>query len=126
MPMLVLAMRVESELIFRTNYRHLLGKKGLENPSEGAMREIDENQSRVLRLINGIISATFDQNLFYSRLSFLESGKDGLDIKSALARGKMVKGFKLPALKQTFNTRSALVKNLIPQPSEGRVRAIFG
>lgn len=27
--------------------------------------------------------------------------------------------------KKKFFTRSALVKNLIPQPSEGRVRALF-
>lgn len=114
MPMFILAIRVESEIIFKMNYQHLLGKKGMINPSESAMREIEDNQSRVLRLINAVVSEIFDQNLFYSRLSFLESGKDALDIKNALRRGKMIKGFRLPAIKERFNTRSSLVKNLIP------------
>jgi hypothetical protein len=36
---------------------------------------------RAHRLINGLISELLDPNLFYSRLSFLESTKDALDIK---------------------------------------------
>ena len=37
-----------------------------------------------MRLINGTITEVLDPNIFYSRLSFLESGKDALDIKSNL------------------------------------------
>jgi hypothetical protein len=32
----------------------------------------------------------------------------------------------LPNVKNKYYTRSTLVKNLIPYPSEGRVRALFG
>ena len=46
--------------------------------------EIKINKTKILRLINGIISEIFDPNLFFSRLSFLESGKEALDIKVAL------------------------------------------
>jgi hypothetical protein len=67
-----------------------------------------------------------DPNLFFSRLSFLESGKDAVDIKIDLYKGKPHKGYKLPAFHNKFFTRSALVKNLIPQPSEGKIRARFG
>jgi hypothetical protein len=55
-----------------------------------------------------------DPNLFFSRLSFLESGKDAVDIKVDLYKGKPHKGYKLPAFHDKFYTRSALVRNLIP------------
>lgn len=98
MPMLVLAMRVETEIIFKMNYRVFLGNKGqsLGAPSapkgndgppkpKGAQNysaDIVQNQDRILRLINGIITEIFDPNIFFSRLSFLESGKDAIDIKT--------------------------------------------
>lgn len=34
--------------------------------------------------MNGVITEILDPNLFYSRLSFLESGKDAIDIKNEL------------------------------------------
>jgi hypothetical protein len=46
--------------------------------------KIKINKTKILRLINGIISEIFDPNLFFSRLSFLESGKEALDIKVSL------------------------------------------
>lgn len=58
--------------------------------------------------------------MFYSRFSFMESGKDALDIKKKLYKSEQA------SAKKKFFTRSALVKNLIPQPSEGKVRAMFG
>lgn len=79
----------------------------------------------MLRLLNGVISEIFDPNLFHSRLSFLESGKDAIDIKTQLKQGKAHNGFRLPALQTKFYTRSALMTNLIPTPSEGKVRAKF-
>ena len=78
-----------------------------------------------MRLINGVVTEVFDPNIFYSRLSFLESGKEALDIKNDLNQGKGHNGYKLPSIKDKFYTRSALVKNLIPLPSEGKVRAKF-
>ena len=76
-------------------------------------------------MINGIITEIFDPNIFYSRFSFLESGKDALDIKSNLNQGKAYNGYKLPNIQNKFYTRSALVKNLIPLPSDGKIRAKF-
>ena len=79
----------------------------------------------MLRLINGVITEIFDPNIYYSRLSFLESGKDAIDIKTSLNKGKTYNGYKLPNIQNKFYTRSALVKNLIPNPSEGKVRAKY-
>ena len=42
------------------------------------------------RLVNGVISELLDPNLYYSRLSFLESGKEALDIKDELNHGRRV------------------------------------
>lgn len=58
--------------------------------------------------------------MFYSRFSFFESGKEALDIKMRINQKE-----KHQDSKKKFFTRSALVKNLIPHPSEGRVRALF-
>jgi hypothetical protein len=66
-----------------------------------------------------------DPNIFYSRLSFLESGREAIEIKCNLNQGKVYNGYKLPNIGNKFYTRSALVKNLIPMPSEGIVRKIF-
>ena len=79
----------------------------------------------MLRLVNGVITELFDPNIFYSRLSFFESGKDAIDIKTVLKQGKSHNGFRLPRLQEKFNTRSALMTNLIPNPAEGKVRAKF-
>ena len=34
--------------------------------------------------MNGVVTEVLDPNMYYSRLSFLESGKDALGIKHAL------------------------------------------
>jgi len=62
-----------------------------------------------MQLVNGVITQLLDPNVFYSRFSFLESGKDALDIKH-----KLNKTEKTLDSKKKFFTRSALVKNLIP------------
>ena len=64
-------------------------------------------------MINGLISELLDPNLFYSRLSFLESTKDALDIKGQLNIGRRVgaQGFKLPSLAEKYYTRSCFVRN---------------
>ena len=99
-------MRVEAEIIFKMNYRVFLGNKGQASGAPAAgpkstsaaasggadngkggtnySTDILLNQDRILRLINGIITEIFDPNIFYSRLSFLESGKDAIDIKTTL------------------------------------------
>ena len=50
----------------------------------------DLAQARALRLINGTISELIDPNLNYSRLSFLESGKEAVDLKYELGKGRAV------------------------------------
>jgi len=37
-----------------------------------------------MRLVNGIITELLDPNVFFSRFSFLESGKDALDLKKKI------------------------------------------
>lgn len=119
MPMIILTIRVEMEVIFKMNYRAFLANKS-QSQDEDLV-----HQALCMRLINGVITEIFDPNIFYSRLSFLESGKDALDIKNNLNQGRAHNGFKLPNLKNKFYTRSALIKNLIPMPSEGKIRAKY-
>jgi len=72
-----------------------------------------------------VITEVFDPNIFYSRFSYLESGKDAIDIKICLNQGKAHNGYKLPNIRNKFFTRSALINNLIPLPSDGKMRAKF-
>lgn len=82
MPMIILTIRVEMEVVFKMNYRLFLGNSGLNYAVSPADQEL------CMRLINGVITEIFDPNIFYSRLSFLESGKDALDIKNNLNQGR--------------------------------------
>lgn len=120
MPMIILSVRLEIEIIFKMNYRSFLKNY----PAEDTNVDVS-HQTLTKRLINGVITEVFDPNIFYSRLSFLESGKDGIDIKAELRAGKAFHGYKLPNIQSKFFTRSALIKNLIPVPAEGKVRAQF-
>jgi hypothetical protein len=81
MPMFVLAIRVEVEIVFKMNYKSFLINK---DESKSTKANIDQ----VLRLLNGVVTEIFDPNIFFSRLSFLESGKDAIDIKNELNAGK--------------------------------------
>lgn len=129
MPMVLLAIRIEVEVIFHNNYPSFMAEQA--------------NDTLASRLINGAITEVLDPNLYYSRFSFLESGKDAIDIKSKIAKRTSPSGRQdpnmspelvganmppsaLPNGKNKYYTRSTLVKNLIPFPSEGRVRALFG
>lgn len=40
-----------------------------------------EREGLCMRLVNGVITELLDSNIYYSRFSFLESGKEALDIK---------------------------------------------
>ena len=118
MPMMLLAIRVEIEIILKSNFRSFYAVHN------GSSKQ-PIHQVMAMRLVNGVITEIFDPNIFFSRLSFLESGKDALDIKTIQRQGKPVNGYKLPKIQNKFYTRSALVSNLIPLPSEGKVRAKF-
>lgn len=104
--MVLLAIRVEMVVILKLNYGGFLSKK--------------KNEDICIRLVNGVITELLDSNVYYSRFSFMESGKAAIDIKHNLFK-KSDGGDK----SKKFYTRSALVKNLIPTPSEGKVRALF-
>ena len=74
MPMVLLAIRVEMEVILKVNF-----PKFMEDPS---------NQEITMRSINGVITELIDPKIYYSRFSFLESGKDAIDIKHTMASRK--------------------------------------
>lgn len=88
MPMIILSIRVEIDIIFKLNYRSYLGNKHAimtkdQGPNDYGS-DILKNQSDILRLLNGVITELYDPNIMYSRLSFFESGKDAIDIKTVL------------------------------------------
>ena len=100
MPMIVLAIRIEIELIFKNSYPQFFSK------------EVQEKVA--IKLINDLITELLDPNLYISRFSFYESGRDAHHVSggsSAMSK---------------FYTRSALMQQLIPNPSEGKIRALFG
>ena len=92
-----------------------------------------ETEETAMRLISGVITEILDPKLYLSRFSFLESGKDAIDIKYKIFRrpggvaqtGDNSPSPFLPNVKNKFNTRSTLIKNLFPIPSDGKVRAMF-
>lgn len=68
-----------------------------------------------------MITRLVDPNLYYSRFSFFESDKKAISLKYSKKKG----GIGLPALKAKYNTRSPLMKALVPKPSEGTCRIMF-
>ena len=76
-----------------------------------------------MRLVNGVITELLDPKVYYSRFSFLESGKEAIDKKHIINTKKTSNNLEKGSSK--YYTRSALVKNVIPRPSDGQVRAIF-
>jgi hypothetical protein len=92
-----------------------------------------------MKHMNCLITEILDPKIYYSRLSFMESGKDAIDIKHRMFRrsgatstspapgmaSTTTPSPSLPNVKNKFYTRSTLVKNLFPMPSEGKVRALF-
>ena len=63
------------------NFKTMQNNNGKPLPeNEDGFNEL-AHQKMALKLINGLISEIFDPNLFYSRLSFLESDKDAINKK---------------------------------------------
>ena len=60
------------EVILKVNY-----PKFMENHA---------NEEKTRRLVNGIITEILDPQVLYSRFSFLESGKDAIDLKAKIAQ----------------------------------------
>jgi len=72
-----------------------------------------------MKLINDVITQLVDPNIYFSRFSFFESGREAINIKYEKSKRQKNQAKK-------FFTRSALIQQLIPTPSEGQVRALFG
>jgi hypothetical protein len=67
MPMVLLAVRMEVEHIFKSSYKVFFKKT--------------QHEEVAVRLINEVITHLIDPNIFYSRFSFFESGRDASNIK---------------------------------------------
>ena len=67
MPMIVLAVRIEVELIFKRTYKVFFSKP--------------QHDKIATKLINDVITKLIDPNIYYSRFSFFESGREAINIK---------------------------------------------
>ena len=66
-PLFILAIRMEVELIFKNAYPKFF--------------EIESHDKIAMKLINDLITQLIDPNLYYSRFSFFESGREAINIK---------------------------------------------
>lgn len=67
MPMLLLAVRMQVEVIFKNSYPEFFMK--------------EQHEKIALKLMNDVITHMIDPNLYFSRFSFLESGMEAINIK---------------------------------------------
>jgi len=72
MPMIMLAIRMEVEVIFKNSYPKFFS------------REIQERVA--MKLINDLITMLIDPNIFYSRFSFFESSREAIGIKQEVSQ----------------------------------------
>jgi hypothetical protein len=79
MPLIMLTVRLEVESIYRNTYPSVMSDP--------------ETEDMAMQRINQLITEIIDPNLYYSRFSFLESGKEAIDIKHRM--------FKMSNLKTT-------------------------
>lgn len=106
--MIVLAVRIEVTRIFKDTFKVFFSKP--------------QHEAVAMKQINDVITRLIDPNMYYSRLSFFESGRKAIHIKVEKQR----RAHQQNGGYSRFFTRSALVQQLIPHPSEGKVRALFG
>ena len=65
------AIRMEVEVIFKNSYPEFFS---------------DDTQEKIaMKLINDLITQLIDPNIFYSRFSFFESGRDAINIKYSVS-----------------------------------------
>ena len=86
--MIVLAIRREIEVIFKNRYRIFFSK--------------ERHEKIAFKLINDVITQLIDPNIYYSRFSFFESGREAINIKYEKSKRSQNSQNK-------FFTRSALV-----------------
>lgn len=83
MPKLLLAIRLEIESIYKNAYPQILAEP--------------HHEELAMRLISGCITEIVDPKLYYSRFSFLESGKEAIDIKHRMFK---MSNLKMPHVDQ--------------------------
>ena len=86
----MVAIRLEVEIIFTLSYTKFfnnLGPSGVPKEEDEKSHIVPEHITKAKRLINGVITEVLDPNLFYSRMSFMESGRDAMSIKTDLGLG---------------------------------------
>ncbi len=71
-PMLVLAIRIEVEVIFKNSYPKFFS--------------VEIHEKIAMKQINDIITLLIDPNLYFSRFSFFESGREAINIKCQKAK----------------------------------------
>lgn len=128
-----MTVRLEVHVVFNLGYDTFFNNVGPSGNKQIVSDGHPDNPSmplhvtKALRLMNGVITEVLDPNMYYSRLSFLESGKDAIDIKHALLQGKRVgfAGHKLPRISEKYYTRSSMNKNFFGASAEGCVRARY-
>jgi len=105
MPLFVLTIRVETDLILHRTYK--------------AFYSYPENETIALQKMNFIITKLLDPNIYYSRFSYWESGKEAIDKvfhKNVENIGSKKHG--------EFYT-SSLIAVLVPMPTDGKLRSLM-
>lgn len=132
MPFILMIVRYEVEQIFIKNYRQFFNNIGPTGSLHYSVSNNDPEQEpihvkRAFRLMQGFITEILDPNLYFSRLSFLESDKSAIDIKHEVGKGKRAGNIqeKMPSISNKYNTRSTLLSNLFEVPCEGVNRARY-
>lgn len=94
MPLVLLTVRLMIDVIMQRTYPMFYGNISASGANQQDADGDPETEAHHImqarRLINGVLTDLLDPNLFFSRISFLESGKEALDIKSELKLGKRV------------------------------------
>ena len=72
MPMIILALRIEMELIFKNTFPIFFSK------------EVHEKIG--MKLLNDVVTKILDSNLFFSRFSFFESGREAINLKFQISK----------------------------------------
>jgi hypothetical protein len=135
MPLLLMTVRLEIHVVFHLSYSNFFNNIGPSGNRQIVSNGHPDNPAMPLHvtkaqhLMNGVITEILDPNMFFSRLSFLESGADAIDLKNELLQGKRVgfAGHKLPRISDKYYTRSSMIKNFFGTgtSTEGRIRAKF-
>lgn len=84
MPMMILAIRIEVELIFKNTYKVFFSKEQHEKVSfiiNCKLISFAILMQIAIKLLNDVITSLVDPNLYFSRFSFFESGKEAINIK---------------------------------------------